>query len=95
MILILHLPSPAKERRPTFKPHIRPGAGGKLPYKRLIGMWRWMGSHFHEWSVYNGVAFSMVANFRILGVSRDSKWDDSRLKRSESCCLLSLTISWK
>ena len=33
--------------------------GGILPYKRLIGMCRWMGSHFHEWSDYNGVAFSI------------------------------------
>ena len=37
-----------------------PGAGGGvLPYKRLIGMCRWMGSHFHDWSDYNGVAFSI------------------------------------
>ena len=57
-----------------------------------------MGSHFHDWSDYDGVAFSIdllewVANFRILGVRRDSKWEDSRLKKSESCCLLNLTIS--
>ena len=32
---------------------------GVLPYKRLIGMCRWMGSHFHDCSDYNGVAFSM------------------------------------
>ena len=31
--------------------------GGGLPYKGLIGMCRWMGSHFHGWSDYNGVAF--------------------------------------
>ena len=37
---------------------IQPG-GGVLPYKRLIGMCRWMGSHFHEWIDYNGVAFSI------------------------------------
>ena len=30
-----------------------------LPYKRLIGMCRWMGLHFHDWSDYNGVAFSI------------------------------------
>ena len=29
-----------------------------LPYKRLMGMCRWMGSHFHEWIDYNGVVFS-------------------------------------
>ena len=33
--------------------------GGVLPYKRLIGMCRWMGSHFHDWNDYNGVAFSI------------------------------------
>ena len=33
--------------------------GGVLPYKRLMGMCRWMGSHFHDWSDYNGVAFSI------------------------------------
>ena len=31
---------------------------GVLPYKRLMGMCRWMGPHFQEWSDYNGVAFS-------------------------------------
>ena len=34
------------------------GGGGLLPYKRLVGMCRWMGPHFQEWSDYNGVAFS-------------------------------------
>ena len=33
--------------------------GGVLPYKRLMGMCRWVGSHFHDWSDYNGVAFSI------------------------------------
>ena len=33
--------------------------GGVLPYKRLMGMCRWMGSHYHDWSDYNGVAFSI------------------------------------
>ena len=37
----------------------RGGGGGVLPYKRLMGMCRWMGSHFHDWSDYNGVAFSI------------------------------------
>ena len=32
--------------------------GGILPYKRLMGMRGWRGSHFHEWIDYNGVAFS-------------------------------------
>ena len=35
------------------------GGGGVLPYKRLMGMCRWMGLHFHDWSDYNGVAFSI------------------------------------
>ena len=30
-----------------------------LPYKRLMGMCRCMGSHFHDWIDYNGVAFSI------------------------------------
>ena len=34
-----------------------PGGGKVLPYKRLMGMCRWMGSHFHDWTAYNGVAF--------------------------------------
>ena len=33
--------------------------GGVLPYKRLMGMCRWIGSHFHDWIDYNGVAFSI------------------------------------
>ena len=34
------------------------GGGEVLPYKRLMGMRRWVGSHFHLWIDYNGVAFS-------------------------------------
>ena len=34
------------------------GGGGSLPSNRLMGMCRWMGSHFHDWIDYNGVAFS-------------------------------------
>ena len=34
--------------------------GEVLPYKRLMGMCRWMGSHFHGWIDCNGVAFSMA-----------------------------------
>ena len=33
------------------------GGGGVLPHKRLMGMCRWMGSHFHDWIDYNEVAF--------------------------------------
>ena len=33
---------------------------GVLPYKRLMGMCRWMGLHFHDWiDYYNGVKFSI------------------------------------
>ena len=32
--------------------------GVRLPYKRLMGMCHWMGSHFPDWSDYNGVASS-------------------------------------
>ena len=35
------------------------GVGGALPYKSLMGMCCWMGSHFHDWIDYNGVAFSI------------------------------------
>ena len=35
------------------------GGGGVFPYERLMGMCRWMGSHFHDWIDYNGVAFSI------------------------------------
>ena len=54
------------KRRPWLafwirRAHNTRGGGGRvvLPYKRLIGMCRWMGSHFHDWSVHNGVAFSI------------------------------------
>ena len=33
--------------------------GGVLPSNGLMGMCRWMGSHFHAWNDYNGVAFSI------------------------------------
>ena len=46
---------------PEMVVRCNPGeGGGVLPYKKLIGMCRWMGSHFHDWSDYNGVAFSIV-----------------------------------
>ena len=51
-------------------------------------MCRWMGSHFHDWSDYNGVAFSIDLlewgrKFSDFWVSRDSKWEDSRLKNQK------------
>ena len=33
--------------------------GRLLPYKRLMGMCRWMGSHFYDCIDYNGVALSI------------------------------------
>ena len=39
--------------------HNTRGGGGVPSYKRLMGMCRWMGSHFHDWSDYNAVAFSI------------------------------------
>ena len=33
--------------------------GRVLPYKRLMGICRWMVSHFHDWIDYNRVAFSI------------------------------------
>ena len=48
-------------------------AGGVPPSKRLLGMCRWMGSHFHNWTDYNGVAdFRDFWDKKIL-VSRDLK----------------------
>ena len=34
-----------------------PRGAGVLPYKRLMGMCRWMGSHFHDRIDYNRVTF--------------------------------------
>ena len=35
------------------------GVGGGLPYKTLMGMCRWMGSHLHDLIDHNGVVFSI------------------------------------
>ena len=35
------------------------GRGG-LPRSRVMGMCRWMGSHFHDWIDYYGVAFFIL-----------------------------------
>ena len=43
-------------------PRVDGGGGGTslLEANRdLIGMCRWMGSHFSDWFAYNGVAFSI------------------------------------
>ena len=33
--------------------------GGVLPSKKLLRVCRWMESHFHSWTDYNGVTFSV------------------------------------
>ena len=53
-------PTAAKQRKKTKKTTIKlnvPEGGGVLPRKRLLGMCRWMGSHFHNWTDYNGITF--------------------------------------
>ena len=37
---------------------LSPGGWG-TSYKRLMGMCCWMGSHFHDWIDFNGVAYSI------------------------------------
>ena len=48
-------------------------ARGVLPGKRLLGMCRWMGLHFHKWIDYNEVTFLIQSNTRmgshIFGIS--------------------------
>ena len=42
-----------------YKVYLLAEGGGVLSYMRLLGMCRWMGLQFHDWSDYNGVAFSI------------------------------------
>ena len=42
-----------------YPPHPCNLPPGVLPSTRLMGMYRWMGSHFHGWIENNGVAFSL------------------------------------
>ena len=53
---ILHFYQRKKPPTKTGNLTTVPG-GGVLPYKRLMGMCRWMGSHFHDWIDYSGVVF--------------------------------------
>ena len=47
------------ERQPTTTISGGGGGGGvALLINGLMGMCRWMGSHFHNWICHNGVAFS-------------------------------------
>ena len=73
-------------------------AEGVLPYKRLIGMCLWMASHFHDQSEYNGVDFSIDLpecgrKFSDFFDKQGFKMGIFSVKKSESCCLLNLTIS--
>ena len=43
-------------------PSLHPGGGGLFSYKRLLGMCRWMGSHFHDWIDYKGVMHLSVSS---------------------------------
>ena len=63
-------------------------------------MCRWMGSHFHDWSDYNGVAFSI--DLLEWGRKFSDFWGKQgfkmgrfsvKKKTTKSCCLLNLTIS--
>ena len=53
------VPEEVQKNKRTFAQDCSPGGGGVLPSNRLMGMRRWMGSHFHDWIDYNGVAFSI------------------------------------
>ena len=47
------------EQSIVFRSLFNTWGGGVLPYNRVMGMCRWMGSHFQDWIDYNGVAFSI------------------------------------
>ena len=46
-------------KNPFYRPHRRldSSPGGLLRSKSVMGMCRWMGSHFHNWIDYNEVTF--------------------------------------
>ena len=49
-------------KNPIRDPHLREGGlggegAGRLLISRLMGMCGWMGSHFHHWVDYYGVAY--------------------------------------
>ena len=46
------------------------GGGGILPINGLMGMCRWVGSHFHDWIEYNGVALSTELSTELLECGR-------------------------
>ena len=72
-----------------------PGGGR---YSLTRGMCRWTGSHFHDWSDYNGVAFSTDLpewgrKFSDFGGKQGFKMGRFSVKKPGRCCLLNLTIS--
>ena len=57
-----------------------PGGGGALPNNGLLGMCRWMGSHFHDSTDYNGVTFSSIIN-RVTRIGSHFFWDRDDSKK--------------
>ena len=53
-----------------------------------MGMCCWIGSHFHDWSDYNGITFLISLLEWGHKFSVVSKWEEFQIKRSESCCSL-------
>ena len=47
----------AKTDRHNLRTRTTSPGEGVLPSKRLLAVCRWMGSHFHNWTDYNGVTF--------------------------------------
>ena len=61
---------------------------GILPFKRLMGMCRWIGSHFHDWIDYNGIAFSIVTKmgFHIFGFLGQESCSYLQLETYQNVC---------
>ena len=51
-VMFIQLPNVARALAPRAE-----GGGWVLPYRRLMGMCRWMGSHCQDWIDYNRVTF--------------------------------------
>ena len=65
------------------------GGGSIFSINRLMGMCHWMGSHFHDWIDYNGVAFSI----ELLGWGH-SFWDfGSQKEFTNGKVLTALTLT--
>ena len=45
--------------------------GGVIPINGLVGMYRWMGSHFHEWIDYNGALHFQQSYYNGVAHCRD------------------------